>query len=110
MSSQKRVSVSTEEIDFFSEASMGSNASESVEELLPLLWTDEEELVADAHPMGRASSWLRLAALLLAVSSAAAGLVKMLRAGTMSPATSAKSGKRVASPMCNKQSLDSHWV
>merc|ERR1719229_303510 len=91
---------SREEMESFVEMSLRLNSSDptdATQQPVPLPWTDEEELViaitgADQHPMGKASSWLRLAALLLAFVSAAVGLIRML-SGTRLSVASAKGGK-----------------
>merc|ERR1719229_2031982 len=91
---------SREEMESFVEMSLRLNSSDptdATQQPVPLLWTDDEELViaitaADQHPMGKASSWLRLAALLLAFVSAAIALIRMLSGSRLS-VTPAKSGK-----------------
>jgi len=113
---ERRVSASMEQIEaFIQSATSLNNVTETFDEihqgaLLP--WTDEEELVGEvptAHPFGRAGLWCRLAALLLAMLSAAAGLVKMLMASPLSPMSSGKAGKcSIASP--TGQAADSQWV
>jgi len=94
---------SQEEMESLIEAALSFNASDplAASQEPPLPWTEEEELrVGAAHPMGKASSVVRLAVLVLAMSSAAAVLMKMLRGEPelISPAR----------PAAQKPAL--HWV
>merc|ERR1719512_688518 len=87
-----RLKATQEEMESFLEAALSLNVSDPLAAVRepPLPWTDEEELKigAAAHPMGKASSWLRLVTLVLTVVSAAAGLIRMLcaRLASASPA------------------------
>jgi len=97
---KRRLKASMEEMQLFVDLALGANESDSMtfEEESVLPWTDEEELLVAVpvkHPMGKASSWLRLIALALAVASAAAGLIRMLQAAPVAalPMYSGRAGK-----------------
>merc|ERR1719251_659684 len=69
----RNLKASMEEMQSAVDAALSLNASDPLvaAQEPPLPWTEEEELMVGsvaAHPMGKASSWLRLASLVLAIS------------------------------------------
>merc|ERR1719356_1186227 len=111
----KQIKASMEEMQSFIEAAVDSNSSElmdPIQETIPLLWTDDEELLGgapSAHLFEKASFWCRLAALLLAGVSFVAVLLRMLFAASISPASKVTTGKRSVR-LSTASKIDSAWV
>jgi len=102
---KRRIKASKEEMQTVIEADVNASTPETEYTFASLPWTEEEELMVGsivAHPMGSASALLRLATLLLLVTSVTVGLLRMLSAAPASvlPVSSARVGKRACWSIC----------
>merc|ERR1719203_1355280 len=108
--------VSMEEMQSIVDAAMSFNASDplAAAQAPPVPWTEEEELkvgAATAHAMGMANSWLRLAMLAVAVSSAVFGLIRMLGVAPASTfQTKAAKGSLSSNMLGSMRKPDGVWV
>jgi len=111
-----RLKASQEEMQAFVDLASNLNASDpfAAAQAPPVLWTEEEELLvgnSTADSRGRASSWLRLGSLALAISSAAFGLIRMLRAAPASSfPTKAKASRSLPSMLGSARRPDVYCV
>jgi len=107
-----RVFASQEEMQSFMDTALSLHASDplAAAQEPPLPWTEEEELRVGA-PAGKASSWLRLAALVVAVLSATCGLIRMLGAAPVPTLpTKVEKGSSWSNVFGGARKSDLHWV